>query len=393
MADRIDGGAARWRVLALLFTVRTAMAFQFQAVGALSPLFVADFGFDLADIGLLIGIYLAPGIAMALPGGALGARFGDREMVLAGLALMVAGGALTVAAPGFEAQLGGRLIAGTGGVILNVLMTKMVDDWFSGREIATAMAIFVNSWPVGVALALATLPGVAEAGGLGAALGATTVYAALCLVLMAALYCTPPRAAGAAPVAAWPVGAALAGLCVAGAIWGLFNAALAMVFGFGPALLTERGLSLVAASGTTSLVLWLVAAAIPLGGLIADRTGRRDLVLLAGLLGFAAGLAAVRAGLPPLLGFALIGFAAGLPAGPIMALPSTVLRPETRAAGIGLFYTLYYVVMLAAPWLAGRLAAKAGTAAAAFDLGVAMLAACVALLWAFRVIVARRLSA
>ena len=29
--------AVRWRVLALLFLVRATMAFQFQAVGALSP--------------------------------------------------------------------------------------------------------------------------------------------------------------------------------------------------------------------------------------------------------------------------------------------------------------------------------------------------------------------
>jgi len=221
------GGSARWRVLAVLFTVRTAFAFQFQAVGALSPLIAESYGMGLADVGLLIGLYLAPGIAMALPGGALGARFGDRQMVLAGLALMVAGGALTVAAPGFEAQLAGRLIAGVGGVILNVQMTKMVADWFSGREIATAMAIFVNSWPVGVALALATLPMVAETGGLGAALGLTTVYAALCLMLMAALHRAPPQAIGAAPVAAWPAGAALAGLCAAAAAFDLGVAMLA----------------------------------------------------------------------------------------------------------------------------------------------------------------------
>ena len=55
-------------------------------------------------------------------------------------------------------QVAGRLIAGTGGVLLNVQMTKMVADWFAGKEIATAMAIFVNSWPAGVALSLLTLP-------------------------------------------------------------------------------------------------------------------------------------------------------------------------------------------------------------------------------------------
>jgi MFS family permease len=390
-----DGGAAmpessaRWRVLALLFTVRCSFAFQFQAVGALSPLFVNTFGVSLADIGLLIGLYLAPGIAFALPGGALAARFGDRAIVLAGLALMVAGGGVTVLGTSFEAQIAGRLIAGVGGVIINVLMSKIVADWFAGREIATAMAIYVNSWPVGIAVALAVLPFIAEAGGLPAALGATTILAALGLLLMGALYRAPPREAGGPPVAAWPVGAELAALGAAAAIWALFNAAVAMVFGFGPALLTERGMTLVAASGTTSLVFWLVAVTVPLGGIIADRLGRRDLLIVAGLLGFVAGLVAVRTDAAPLAGILLIGVLGGLPAGPMMSLAAAALRPETRAAGMGLFYTLFYVVALAAPWLAGRLATAAGTAAAAFDMGVAMLLACVPLLMMFRAIVAR----
>lgn len=382
-------GSARWRILALLFTARTAMAVQFQAVGALSPLFAADYGVGLADIGLLIGLYLAPGIAFALPGGALGARFGEREVVLVGLGPMVGGGTLAIAGGAYEAQVAGRLIAGAGGVIINVLMTKMATDWFAGREIATAMGLFVNSWPFGIAFALAVLPWVAEAGGLEAALGATVVFAALCLGLMATFYRDPPRPAGSAPVAAWPAGPALTALCIAGVIWALFNAALAMLFGFGPALLTERGMPLVAASGMTSIVLWLASVSVPLGGILADRLGRRDLVMLIGLAGFAAGLAAARAGVPPLAAFILIGLLSGLAAAPILSLAAAVLRPETRSAGMGLFYTIYYGLMLVCPWLAGEAAAAAGSAAMAFDLAVAMLAACVALLGAFRMVVGR----
>jgi hypothetical protein len=66
----------RWYVLALLFGVRVAMAFQFQAVAALSPFMMSEFKVGIADIGLLIGLYLSPGILLALPGGAIGRRFG-----------------------------------------------------------------------------------------------------------------------------------------------------------------------------------------------------------------------------------------------------------------------------------------------------------------------------
>ncbi|MBV8447878.1 MAG: MFS transporter, partial [Hyphomicrobiales bacterium] len=79
--------AGRWKVLALLFAVRTAMALQFQSVAALAPLLRHDLGVGIADLGFLIGLYLSPGIPMALPGGAIGKRFGDKLVVVTGLAL------------------------------------------------------------------------------------------------------------------------------------------------------------------------------------------------------------------------------------------------------------------------------------------------------------------
>jgi MFS family permease len=78
---------------------------------------------------------------------------------------------------------------------------------------------------------------------------------------------------------------------LAGSIWGLCNGALAMVFAFGPTVLTGRGASLTEASATTSLVLWPAAISLPASGMIGDRLGRPDAVLLAGCAGFAAALA------------------------------------------------------------------------------------------------------
>jgi nitrate/nitrite transporter NarK len=107
---------------------------------------------------------------------------------------------------------------------------------------------------------------------------------------------------------------------LAGSIWGLCNGALAMVLAFGPTVLTGRGASLAEASATTSLVLWLAAISLPAGGMIGDRLGRPDAVLLAGCAGFAAALALALAS-PGVAVFVLPGLMCGLPAGPIMALP------------------------------------------------------------------------
>src|SRR6185295_2787061 len=224
----------RWAILALLFAVRLGMAFQFQSVAAISPVVMREFGVGLADIGLMISLYLAPGLAIALPGGEIGRRCGDKRAVLLGLALMIGGGLTMALAPSWPWQIAGRLLAGIGGVLLNVLMSKMVTDWFAGREIATAMGIFVTSWPVGIAMALIALPPLAEAGGASAVQLCAVASALVGFLATSLLYRAPPdRAAAAASAAAWPAGAALYAVIAAGAIWGLYNAALGMVFGFG----------------------------------------------------------------------------------------------------------------------------------------------------------------
>lgn len=373
--------SSRWTILALLFLVRTGMGLQFQAVPALSPLFLSGYAVTVADIGLMIGLYHAPGIGLALPGGAIGLRFGDKKVVVFGLLLMVFGGLVMAFATTWTGAVVGRLIAGVGGILLNVLMSKMVTDWFAGRELATAMGIFVNSWPFGIAIALVTLPIVAESLGLRAALFVVTAAIALALLAMALLYRSPP-AIGAEPnasAASSPSGVALWAVLAAGAIWGLYNAALGMIFGFAPLMLSERGWSVAAASSATSIVLWLVAISVPLGGVLADWTGRATAVLIAGFAAFACALLAAGRASDLLPVFVLLGLVSGLAAGPIMSLPARVLHPGTRAMGMGLFFTVFYLIQLAAPWTAGQLAKNAGTTWIAFDFGATMLGACIAL--------------
>jgi len=362
----------RWRMLALLFVVRTTMAFQFQSVGALGPLVRETFAIGLPDLGLLIGLYLSPGLVLAIPSAGLGRRFGDKRCVIGGMALMIVGGLLMAAVPAWGAQIAGRLMAGFGGVVLNVLMTKMVTDWFSGREIATAMGVFVNSWPFGIAVALFVMPFVA---GLVGLFGAYLLAAAATAVglLLLTRYRPPVDAHQAAHSGAIPAEKALAAIVVVGLIWGLFNGAVSMVFSFGNSMLAERGWTLAAAGGATSLALWCGVVSVPLGGWLADRTGRHAAVLISGCLGFAALLAIAgrtRAVLPAFIGMGLLW---GLPAGPIMGLPARVLTVRTRATGMGIFWTMFYLVVVSAPWVGGRLSAATGTARSAFDLGVGML--------------------
>ena len=371
----------RWGILAVLFVVRLSMSFQFQSVAAVAPLLGHDFGVGLADIGLLIGLYFTPGIALAWPGGAIGRRFGDKTTVLGALLLMLLGGLAMAFSDSWNGQIAGRLVAGAGGVLLNVQMTKMVADWFAGKEIATAMAIFVNSWPAGVAIALLTLPSIGTAYGASAAYLAVTALIGCGIVLLAIGYRAPPNPVTGAAASARLDRSALIAVVVAGLIWGFFNVGFAVIFTFGPSMLVERGWSISAAGSTASIVLWLSVFSVPCGGFLADRTRRPQSILVAGAILVALLMLALpRSGAVVLIVIAL-GLISGLPAGPIMSLPARVLAPATRAIGMGVFYTVYYAAMMLGPVAGGAYAKWAGSAAAAFDFGAASILMCPLMLW------------
>src|SRR5580704_9469448 len=316
------------------------MAFQFQSVAAVAPLLDQTFGASLADIGWLIGLYFAPGLALALPGGAIGKRFGDKPTVIASFLLMLIG--------------------------------------------ELAMAIFVNSWPAGIALSLVLLPPIATAFGVEAVYLTVAAFIALGLVVFVAAYPSPPKIATAAAAgSSWPDRNTFIALIAAGLIWGLFNVGFAMVFSFGPSMLNQHGWSISAAGSVISIVLWLAVISIPLGGVLADRTGRPHLVLASGCIIFAALMIILPRTDAVMSTLTAIGLLSGLPVGPTMSLPARILKAETRAIGMGIFYTLYYATMMLGPVAAGALAKSTGQAASAFDFGTAVILACPLLLWAF----------
>jgi len=337
----------RWWILAVLFLARTAMGFQFQAVAALSSSVIADFSIDYTQLGLLIGLYLLPGIVIAYPGGLLGQKFGDKRIAVFGIALMVAGGLLTATGE-YPLVLAGRLISGVGAVLLNVLVTKMIMDWFADREIGTALAVLVASWPIGIGIALIVLPWLAAHTSAAAGFACTAGVAAVVLVLVVALYRVPPAAIGPRPSnREKPSRLSLRELglvSLAGSVWMLFNVGYILVVSYGPAFLVSNGWSQANAGFATSLVAWALIITVPLGGMLIDRIGYATAVMVASFVVFGVSTMLVATAPSPAL-MAFIGVVAGLPVGAMMVLPSEVLRPQNRATGMGVFYTWYYAGM------------------------------------------------
>jgi MFS family permease len=358
--------ANRWVALAIVFVTRTSMGFQFQAVASVAPLMVADLGLSYAQLGTIVGIYMLPGAFFALPGGVIGQRFGERRVVIAGLALMVIGGALTAAAGSFGMAVAGRVVSGIGAVLMNILLARLTADWFAGKELSTALSVMLTSWPVGLGLATAMLAHVAARSGWRWAIVVTVIGAAIGLLLMLLAFREAPRGANA-PTA--PPSASLAGrdlrLSVsAGFAWGCFNASLVAIIVFGPGLLIARGMPLGEAGSIVSLAIWLTILSIPLGGLLGDRLGRPDVMIVVGSLLAAVVTLLIPVLSPAILAFCLVGLAIGPPPGPLMALLPRALSPERLTTGFGVFYTLFYVMMALTQPAAGLVRDRFGDPAA-----------------------------
>ena len=374
--------ANRWIVLALVFLTRTSMGFQFQSVASVAPLMIADLGLSYAQLGTLLGLYMLPGAAFALPGGVVGQRFGERRIVVAGLALMIAGGAVTAGAGGFGTAVTGRLLSGVGAVVMNILLAKVVSDWFTGKELSTAMAIMLTSWPVGLGLAATTLGGVAAGTSWRTAVMATAAAAGLGLLLM--LLCRDAPGAAGGPGRAALRGRELGLSLSAGFAWGCFNASLVAIVAFGPGLLIARGATLGDAGRVVSLAIWLTMLSVPLGGLLTDRLQRPTFLIVTGSLVAAGTMLLIPVLAHTVLAFCLVGLAIGAPPGGLMALLPKALPPESLATGFGAFYTVFYVMMALTQPAAGLVRDVAGDPAAPIVFAALVMAATVAGLAIFR---------
>lgn len=378
----------RWVILGIIFLTRLSMGFQFQSVASVAPFLVDDFSIGYGQVGVLMGLYLLPGGVIALPGGMLGQRFGERRLVLVGLALMAAGGMVMAGSETFATASGGRIISGIGGVLLNLLLAKIVADWFRDKEIATAMGVMLTSWPIGMGLALASLGTVAAVHSWRGAVYLTVIAAAVAFVLMLLFYRDPPGAtaedSGRLLLGLAPRELALA--TIGGLGWGVFNASYVVFLSFAPAFLAVDGRSVGAAGAIVSLGIWVTLVSIPVGGLLADRLGRPGLLIGAGSLSVALAMLAFPYFDSPALWCVLVGILAGASPGALMALLPKALPKAALAPGFGVYYTVFYLSMAAMPGLAGGLRDRYASPAAPLFFAAALMAAVVLALVAFRAV-------
>lgn len=346
---------ARWQILLLLFACRTGLGFQFQTLGSVTESLTAELGLGYTEIGTLIGFFMLPGLLLALPAGYVGRFLPDRTLVGLALLSLGAGGAIASTAHGFGLLALGRFAAGAGFVFCTIYLTKMTADWFNGKELATAMSVLVMSWPFGIAMGQVGQAWIDAHFGWRAVFAAASAYCVLSALALFVLYRLPPDFKPKPP---GPVGLPSRELLLtllAASVWGLFNAGYVVYLSFAPRLLVAGGHTWAHAVAEVSLASWVMIFSGSLCGWIADRTGRRAVIMYVCAAVAVVALMLLRFPSYAILSSLLFGLIGMASAGVIMALTGEAMAPQRRAFGMGVFFTVYFVILTLAPPMAGWL--------------------------------------
>lgn len=378
----------RWIMLLVLFIVRLAMGYQFQSVASTSAQLVDAFGLSYAEVGTLIGLFLLPGVFIAIPSGALTRAVADKNLLMFGALAMAVGAFLMGSATNPSELYAGRAITGVGGTIFNVILTKMVTDWFIEKEIVLALSVMLTAWPIGIALGLLIHGPVADAYGWNWAMYLAAIAAFAALVLTAAFYRAPPSSATETntPLRYGLPSREFVHISIVGLSWTLYNAVLIAVVSFAPDALVSAGYARGTAQSVTSLFMWTMLISLPIGGRLLQSIGYITTAITLSLLTAAASIVALSFAIAPVAMFVLLGICAGIPAGALISLSAEAVRPENRGPGLGIFYTWYYAGMTVAPVIAGWLRDWSGSTRAPVLFAAALMAGAVLCVWLLRML-------
>ncbi|HZW73475.1 MAG TPA: MFS transporter, partial [Caldimonas sp.] len=265
-------------------------------------------------------------------------------------------------------------------------------DAFDAKERLLAMSILINSWPIGIGLALLVAAPLGAHAGWPWGFASSALFALIGCALVVAMH-RPPRAAA---VDGDPARATLGRdewgwLVLASLPWLLYNAAFQIVLSFLPSLLVERGVGIASAGSLVAVSAALFVVSVQTGGVVLRRARRPDRICHLAIVGWCTTIVFLAVGSAPLPWLVATGLLGGLPAAAFVSLPAERLRPETRNLGMGVFYTIYYAGCALLPALAGLLYDRAG-GAAALVFAAALALSCAPILLAFRRTTSRALA-
>ncbi len=380
--------AAQWRTGRGTLGICGAAHLLHDGFGALLylvlPLWKAEFGLSLTQVGLLLSAHSAVQAGLQTPVGLLAERLSERKLLAAGTAVTALGFLLLGWAGGFAGLALFLVLAGVGSSVQHPLGSSLVSRAYERGARRAAIGIYNFSGDLGK-LAVPALAAVVIAG-LGDWRWATGGSAGIGLLTAAAIVVAFGMFVGAAPparrLAVAPRGARAGGWGIRdrrgfqtlAAIGVIDNVISTAFLTFLPFLLIAKGASV----ETVGLALTLIFAGGATGkilcGFLAERMGIVRTVMLnelctgGGILLILELPITPALALLPVLGVALSGTSSVL-----LGTVAEFVDSERRARAFGLFYSVLFAASALSPWLFGVVSDAAGVPVALRVVGVVAL--------------------
>ena len=348
----------------------------------LLPVWQAEFGLALAQVGLLRSVYSGAMAALQVPAGLLAERLGERSLLILGTA--IAAGAFLLAgwSGGYLALMACLALGGLGASVQHPLSSALTARAFAGMRLRTALSTYNFSGDVGKMLFPAVTAWLVSAWQWRAA---SECVGLVGLAVAALLLVLVPKAAavGKAKISCGDVKESAAVLpaevaqrgFVSLSLIGVLDSATRMGFlTLLPFVLSGKGASLPTIGTALTLVFAGGATGKFVCGVLAARVGvLRTVILTEG--GTALGIVALLP-LPlaatfvllPLIGVALNGTSSVL-----YGTVAELAPAERRARAFAIFYTCTIGAGAISPWLYGWVSDGIGLTATLVLIGVAVL--------------------
>ncbi|RJG46044.1 MULTISPECIES: MFS transporter [unclassified Mesorhizobium] len=198
----------RWKVLGIGVVANACFSATFSGIPTTAVFMRVGYHLDNSKLGFVLGL-MGLGVAVSeLPWGLLTDRWGDRGVLLTGLAAMSAWLFLMAFAvvpsadfvPGIVPLAVGLLVTGLLGGSVNGSSGRAIMAWFQEGERGFAMSVRQTAIPLGGGLGALLLPSLASAYGFAAVYGLLAAFSAM-TVLFAWLWLHQPQAAENRPPA------------------------------------------------------------------------------------------------------------------------------------------------------------------------------------------------
>ena len=348
----------RWVTLSVINIMFLTFAFAFQSVPPVLNMITAEFDLTHAQAGLLMSLFALPGIIISIPAGHLTDRYGQKNIGIASLVLIIIGSTIFASGSSFIILALGRIISGIGAMTISVIAPRLVAQWFTGRQLGIAMGIFNAVMPLGTVLSLNLLSILGKSFGWRSSIWLCVLITIVALIVFAIVYSPARQTRQQIPSASigfihslGPVGISV---WLVGAIWMFYNAAFTSLMTFTPSFLKVSGFLITEAGFLTSVMMLPSIVLGPTIGFLVGKFNHKSIFIIAGSLIWTIIISFIPVSgtfiFAPMI---LVGLTASIMTVPTYALMVDVTDSEKLGLAYGIMSTTMNLGILAGPALTG----------------------------------------